>query len=172
MIQLLLHLWGDYITQSDWMAQNKTKSHSAAFCHALMYSIPFALIGGIHRTSWNPKLIDSLPLFVIFQSHYLIDRYRLARYVVWTRNWLGIPPRYAKVKLFNAAFQMKELKWIREGEITLPAAELIEWRKMPWEVCQKTGSAPELPDWLATFILIVVDNTLHLTINYCALRWL
>jgi len=26
---------------------------------------------------------------MIFGTHELIDRYRLARYVVWTKNWLG-----------------------------------------------------------------------------------
>jgi hypothetical protein len=31
MNQLLLHLIGDYVTQSDWMAQNKTKSFPFIF---------------------------------------------------------------------------------------------------------------------------------------------
>ena len=29
-----------------------------------------------------------------------------------------------------------------------------------------------MPDWLAVWLLIICDNTMHLTINYAALRWL
>ncbi len=76
--QLLLHLIGDYVTQSDWMATEKTKRHVAAFLHALVYSLPFLL--------FRPSPVA---WFVIFGSHELIDRYRLARYVVWIKNWLG-----------------------------------------------------------------------------------
>lgn len=76
--QLTLHLIGDYILQSDWMAQNKTKDHLPAFVHALVYSLPFLVLG------------PSLPAWVvIFGTHFFIDRYRLARYVVWAKNWLG-----------------------------------------------------------------------------------
>ncbi len=76
--QLLLHLIGDYILQSDWMATEKTKRYSAAFAHALVYSLPFLL--------FRPSPAAWL---VIFATHELIDRYRLARYLVWAKNWLG-----------------------------------------------------------------------------------
>lgn len=76
MIQLILHLIGDYVTQTDWMAQNKTKSNVAAAAHAIVYSLPFLL------------LQPSLAAFaVILGTHYLIDRYRLARFVVYAKNW-------------------------------------------------------------------------------------
>lgn len=77
MIQLILHLIGDYLTQSDWMAQNKTKSTWAAFCHATVYSLPFALVASLN--AW----------LVIWGTHLLIDRFRLARYVVYAKNWLA-----------------------------------------------------------------------------------
>lgn len=123
MIQLILHLIGDYVTQSDWMAQQKTKSTWAAFCHATAYSLPFALIGG-----WKA-------LLVIWATHLLIDRFRLARYVVFAKNFLGWP-----------------------------------WPK--WEDCKATGYPSERPAWMAVWLLIAADNTLHLAINYSALRWL
>lgn len=76
MTQLLLHLWGDYILQSDWMAQNKTKAWFPATVHALLYSAPFAL------------LHPSPPAWlVIFATHLVIDRYRLARFIVLAKNW-------------------------------------------------------------------------------------
>lgn len=77
--QLLLHLVGDYLTQSHWMAVNKTRSSFAALCHALAYTLPFLLIAG-----WGAVL-------VIGVSHFLVDRFRLARFVVFAKNHLGWP---------------------------------------------------------------------------------
>lgn len=75
MIQLILHLIGDYITQTDWMAKNKTKSNVAAAAHAIVYSLPFLM------------LQPSVSAFaVILGTHYLIDRYRLARFLVYAKN--------------------------------------------------------------------------------------
>lgn len=76
--QLLVHAVGDYVLQSDWMASEKTKQHFAAFCHAAVYSMGFLLL--------RPSLTAWL---VIFVTHFFIDRYRLARYVVWAKNWMG-----------------------------------------------------------------------------------
>ncbi len=76
--QIIIHAIGDYVLQSDWMANEKTKQHLAAFCHALVYSLPFLM--------FRPSLIAWL---VIFVTHFFIDRYRLARYVVWAKNFLA-----------------------------------------------------------------------------------
>lgn len=77
MTQLILHLVGDYVTQSDWMAQNKTKSTWAALCHATVYALPFLAIASIN--AW----------LVIWFTHLLIDRFRLARYVAYAKNWMA-----------------------------------------------------------------------------------
>jgi hypothetical protein len=76
--QLLCHLWGDYILQSDWMAQHKTKSDLAALVHAVLYSLAFLVL--------DPS---TLGLAIIFVTHFFIDRFRLARFVVWAKNWMG-----------------------------------------------------------------------------------
>jgi hypothetical protein len=123
MPQLLLHLIGDYLTQSDWMAVRKTSSTWAAFCHATVYSLPFLLIG-----SWPA-------VGLIWSTHLLIDRFRLARYVVFIKNFMG-------------------------------------WPWPSWNDCSVTGYPSARPNWLTIWLLIIADNTLHLTINYCALRWL
>ena len=125
MEQLILHAWGDYLTQSDWMAQRKMKSSWAAFCHAMVYSLPFFLIG-----TWQA-------VAVVFVTHFFIDRFRLVRYVVWFKNLMG-PKGFRR----------------------------------PWSECSATGYPPESPPWLSTWLMIIADNTLHITINYCALRWL
>lgn len=130
MQQLILHLVGDYVTQSDWMAQNKTKENRAAFYHALVYSLPFLLIG-----SW-------LAVLVIFGTHFVIDRWRLARFVVFAKNCLFCP-----------------------------ASE--RWNNpLEWPDHQGTGYHKDAPVWLAVWLLIAADNTLHLAINYAALSWL
>lgn len=123
MEQILLHLVGDYVTQSDWMARNKTRATWPALCHAVLYSLPFLLIG------------SRAAVVAIFAGHLVIDRFRLARYVVWMKHWLG------------------------------PA-------HVPWGECSDKGMPKDTPEWLAGWLLIAVDNTIHLVWNYAALRWL
>lgn len=127
MEQLILHLLGDYVLQSDWMASNKTSAHIPALTHATVYSLPFLLLS------------PSFAAFaVILGTHFLIDRFRLARFLVFAKEHLAPPTKQ-------------------------PPA---------WIDCAKTGYPSTKPDWLAVWLLIAADNTLHLAINYAALRWL
>lgn len=74
--QFVAHLVGDYILQSHWMATEKTKRSFAAAIHAVCYTLPFLLI------TQSP-----LALAIIVGTHFVIDRWRLARFVVWLKNW-------------------------------------------------------------------------------------
>lgn len=74
-IGFILHLVGDYLLQNDWMANEKTKNSGAAFAHASIYSMPFFLV--LPNYWW----------LLIFISHFLIDRYRLAVYWIKLVNW-------------------------------------------------------------------------------------
>lgn len=76
--QLLVHAVGDYILQSDWMANHKATDNTAAALHAATYSLPFLLL----RPGWKA-------MAVITGTHFLIDRFRLARYVCWAKNWFA-----------------------------------------------------------------------------------
>jgi hypothetical protein len=78
--QLVLHGLGDYVLQSQWMANEKSKQSLVAFVHALTYTLPFFLV------SQNPSA-----LFAICGTHFVIDRWRLAKYVCWTKNFLAPP---------------------------------------------------------------------------------
>ena len=81
--QLLAHAVGDYVLQSDWMATEKTKRSLAAAVHALTYALPFLF------------LRPSLAAFaVMVGTHFVIDRWRLARFVCWLKNapWPGAKP--------------------------------------------------------------------------------
>jgi hypothetical protein len=126
MAQLLLHLIGDYLLQSGWMAANKAKSHFAAFVHALVYSLPFILIG--------PSLNAWL---VIFVTHFFIDRYSLAKRVAIVKNYLA-PRKH----------------WPKNGDLS----------DFGYHKCT--------PEFLAMWLLIITDNTLHLLINFVALKYL
>jgi hypothetical protein len=131
MTQLLCHLWGDYILQSDWMAKGKTTWWFPCFLHVLFYSAGFLLL----HPHWKA-------LSVIAVTHYLIDRYRLARFVVFAKNWY--PIRY---------------EFWRTG--------FVSWN----HIITSTGY-PDGAEWLNVWLLIIADNTLHLTINYFSLRYL
>jgi len=121
--QLLAHAVGDYLLQSDWMAREKTRRSIVALLHAVVYVLPFLLLS------------HSLPaLLVIVVSHFVIDRWRLARYLAWLRNWLG-PNR-------------------------------------PWSECEETGSPSDRPAYQAFWLMIIVDNTMHVLINAAALTYL
>lgn len=125
--QLVAHFVGDYILQSDWMANEKTKRSVAALAHVVTYALPFLLL--------NPS---PAALAVIVGTHFVIDRWRLARYVVWAKNWIAP----------------------------------LSARPAPWAECQGTGYNPDRPPWMAVWLLIIADNTLHVLINGAALRWL
>lgn len=75
---LLAHLAGDYLIQSDWMATEKVKRWWPAIVHGATYGLPFLLI------TQSP-----LALAVIVVTHIVLDRYRAAKYLVWTRNLLA-----------------------------------------------------------------------------------
>jgi chromate transport protein ChrA len=73
--QLIAHMVGDYIIQSDWMANNKTKWSLACFLHVITYALPFLF--------FRPSLLS---LTVIVGTHFIIDRWWLARFIVWLKN--------------------------------------------------------------------------------------
>jgi hypothetical protein len=153
--QLVAHLVGDYVLQSDWMANEKTKRNTAAMAHALVYSLAFLLL--------HPSLAAWL---VIVATHFAIDRWRLARYVVWAKNLLA-PRRTAtaweqRSVLINNG--MEKMVW------RVPTAWQQNWH--PWSDCSGTGYPSARPPWLAVWLLIIADNTLHVLINAAALRWL
>lgn len=123
--QLVLHFVGDYLLQSGWMATQKSKKVYVAAVHALVYALPFLL------------LRPSMAAFAfIVVTHTAMDRLRLARYLVWAKNWLG------------------------------------PYRPLSWSECRETGYPPSQPAWMNVWLLIIVDNTLHVIMNGFALAYL
>lgn len=153
MSELILHLLGDYVTQSDWMASEKPKQHTAAAAHAVVYSLPFLLL--------RPSL---MAFAVILGTHFLIDRYRLARYVVFAKNALAP----ATVDWCDYCYWPDGIQ--RKDGHRCGSCRTV--RMKPWVVSQATGYDPSRPAWLAVWLMIAADNTLHLAINHLALTYL
>lgn len=120
---ILAHLVGDYLIQSDWMANEKTKRWWPAIAHAATYTLPYALV------TQSP-----LALLVIGGTHAVIDRYRLAKHLCWAKNQL-VPKRF----------------------------------RSTWDDCKATGFTPDKPPFMAVWLMIIADNTVHLLINTAAI---
>lgn len=117
-MQLFLHMVGDYLTQNHWMANKKVlntkEGYFACLIHCLLYALPFLFIGSLNAIA------------VIFVTHFLIDKYRLAKYVIQLKNWHF------------------------EG----------------------IGFPSDAPPFISVWILFIVDNLIHISINYLALTYL
>lgn len=125
---IVAHLVGDYLLQSHWMATRKTESWTAAIVHGLFYTIPFIFV------------TQSVPaLAVICGTHIIIDRYRLAKYLMWAKNQLA------------------------PNSDTRPT-----WA----ETKNNSGYPSDVPVWMATWLMIIADNTVHMLINAAAVVWL
>jgi hypothetical protein len=73
---LVLHLVGDYLLQTDWMAQNKKKSTWPCLAHILAYMVPFVIV--THLVWWQ--------LLLIAAQHFWSDRSNI---VVWLMKIKG-----------------------------------------------------------------------------------
>lgn len=130
--QLLAHAVGDYILQSDWMATTKTKKSVACFVHVATYSVPFIF--------FKPSLAA---LGFIMITHFLIDRWRLARFVTIAKNVVGHP------KCWQHGIDFLDPDYVT-----------------------RTGYTKDTPPWLAFWLLIIADNIMHVVLNGFALRYL
>lgn len=158
MEQLFCHLVGDYFLQSDYMANGKTKSHIPALCHALTYTLVFLFL----TTSWKA-------LLVIGTTHFLIDRFRLARYICWAKNWLA---PWKSVPVDSSECVCSKCSDLKGKACCICGTTKLIPPVKSWKECSATGYDPETPIWLTTWLLIITDNAMHLIINWAALKWL
>lgn len=74
-LALLAHFVGDYILQTHYMATQKTSRWLPAILHGITYTLPFLF--ATHSVA---------ALLVIGLTHIVIDRFRLARHLMWFKN--------------------------------------------------------------------------------------
>ena len=122
--QLIAHGVGDYLLQSEWMAREKSKRSLAALVHSVTYLLPFLFL------TQNPYT-----LAVIGGTHFVIDRWYLARHVAWLKNrpWPG---------------------------------------SRPWSECSATGFDPDTPRWKSGWLVVIIDNLMHILINGMAITYI
>lgn len=116
--QLVAHMIGDYFLQPHSWAIEKTRNSLIAALHAITYTATFVFITE-----------SSLALLVILITHFIIDRFRLARYVTWFKNGMNFP-------------------------------------------LTATGFPERTPPYLATWLLIIMDNLMHIICNGLAIYYL
>jgi hypothetical protein len=97
---LVAHAVGDYILQSHYMASEKTKAHLPAALHALTYTLAFL-----------PLTRSPRRLSIIAGTHFLIDRYRLARYIVWAKNQMA-PAAYRPREVTATGYPADTPPWL------------------------------------------------------------
>ncbi len=78
---IIAHLMGDYLFQNHWMASKKTSSTWPCLVHATTYTLAYVLVF-YSSFLWEPMAL-------IFATHFLIDRFRLARYWIRFVNLFG-----------------------------------------------------------------------------------
>jgi hypothetical protein len=152
------HLVGDYLLQSDYMAAEKTQHWKPAVQHGLLYAVPFLPILWV---SSAPVWALVVAMAAIAGTHIPIDHYRLARYVVWLKNqWAPRSWRHRWDDHVSATGYHGGLDglWDLDSASTFPG---------DWKDCERQ----QKPIWMAVWLMILADNTIHVCLNTAALWW-
>lgn len=140
------------------MANEKTKRSAAAAIHAVVYSFPFLFL------TRSP-----VALLLIAGTHFVIDRFRLARYVVWAKNFLA--PRVLTVMPEGTSTPAQCQNCVHCGPAYCRVFKGKRVRNHPWAECSGTGYHKDRPAFLAVWLLIIADNAMHVLLNGLAIRF-
>lgn len=147
MEQLLAHIFGDYIFQSDYQALNKSKRSFPCLLHVLIYTSVFLLI----TTSWKA-------LLVIGGVHFILDRWHfIIRRLIWCKNHIGPNFKFVPFDKCNVTGYYDNIM----NEVT----------NKPFTNEIINGYGPRL-NYITIWLYIVTDNALHLLTNYMAIKYL
>lgn len=69
---IALHMFGDYVVQTHWIAMGKLDSWKVRTVHVALYSAPFAVLAAYLGGTWQPW---AFPLLVAI-PHWLTDSVR------------------------------------------------------------------------------------------------
>jgi hypothetical protein len=103
-------------------------------------------------------MMDFLLLQSVVGSHFVIDRWRLARHVGWLKNWLSPS---------GLRWLGWSLAWRLSGGGTVPLPSPVA----PWSECSGTGYSKEKPAYMAVWLMITVDQLLHVACNAAAMQY-
>jgi hypothetical protein len=202
MLMILCHLIGDYCLQNQPMATEKTRSWCWAVIHGSFYMIPFFVVRWLNNLTGLDVFfeVSVTAALVMWSTHIVIDRLRLARY--WIEFWgigtfdstvgtmigydLG-PNAHEKDPDQDRRLEMGEFASLEGTHVEVlartyaepePANDLYGLKSRHGVRYTATGREltrlrrRQVPAWLSTWLLILVDNTMHLTINWICLTFL
>lgn len=153
MEQLLCHVVGDYVLQSDWMAMNKNKRTIPCLVHILIYTSVFLFL----TTSWKA-------LLVIGGVHFILDRFPIIiKRLIWMKNHVNPSICYPCYDFCDTTgyyddSQFNTGKYVNEGQKNY-VEDPERWGK------------PRL-FFITAWLYIITDNFLHLLTNYLAIKYL
>ena len=146
MEQLLCHIFGDFLLQSDWMALNKNKRTIPCLVHVLIYTSVFLLL----TVSWKA-------LLVIGVTHFFLDRFpQVLRKAIWVRNHLNPRLEYPPFGKCDSTGYFDDSQFNSVAPEAGDAKLYSKKRLFP----------------ITIWLYIIHDNFLHLTINFLALKYL
>lgn len=170
-LAFIAHLVGDYMLQNHWMATRKTSSSIPAAVHVLLYVLPFLVL----TQDWRA-------IAVIGGTHFLIDRFRLAKY--WVEFWGNgvegqVIGRLMRLRGYELAEVLvkpyeKQTRWVKREALKRHKYVLAQEGIFGAHAQLAQNSLPRIepaPPFLSVWLLILVDNTMHLAINAATLIW-
>ena len=160
MEQLLAHIFGDFVLQSDWMAMNKNKKTLNCLVHVLVYTSVFLLL----TSSWKA-------LLVIGGTHFIIDRFPIiVKRLIWWKNHFPLM-KYPPFIYCDTTGYYDDSPYTTR---TVVRHNIKEHYKI--DINDGNGIIEKYGDprlfFITAWLYIVIDNFLHLTINYFALTYL
>lgn len=130
---VISHFIGDFIFQSQYIAERKLKNFLVCVLHVLLYIIPFYFL-----VSANLKF-----LLIVAATHLVIDFLRVAELLSWLKNIL-INPNI----------------WLD----TFWRSNQDESKRYNFYNC-KFGYPKDVPEHIAFWLMITVDQILHVASN-------
>lgn len=142
---LMAHMIGDYFIQNDWMALTKTKAGIEGWRAAIVHGITYT--------------IPFIP-------------------VVWVLQPTGYEVVGTMSPLISSAYALLVIGGTHIVLDHYYAAKHVIWAKnqlapKAWRPPHTpTGFNADRPDWIAVWLMIIVDNCIHMIINTVAVVWL
>lgn len=65
LVVLFVHWFADFVCQSNWMAQNKSKRWDALAWHVFIYTLVFALLPLVDLVPWSWLMINAGVHFIV-----------------------------------------------------------------------------------------------------------
>lgn len=140
---LLAHLIGDYLLQNDWIAMQKTKRWTVAMLHGGIHAVVYAALVWL-------IIADQLSIWGIVRALIAV---------------LIIGITHAVIDRLRLA---KHFIWV----VNQIAPRRNGWTYSWAWAREHSGYGPGKPDWMAFWLMVIIDNTIHLLIAAAAIYWL